>query len=162
MERYIVSCSFLYGEEAKALNLNLLPNLKEFAIALSIIRHKLRLYQKSISDILSEGSEETGAHLVSLLERDGLKKDEIVELYKSENISQEVVETHFAELEEMKDREIDEFKKDYSAGGYLMLGIGILFIFFSIILQNGRIIIWAIIAIIIGIRVILKSGKIKK
>ena len=111
---------------------------------------------------MKEGGEETGAHLVNLLENEGLTKEEIVELYKNENIGDDIAESHFAHLEELKDSEIKELKKDYSSAGYSLIAIGLVLIVLSLIMQNGRFIILAVFAFIIGIRTILNSGKIKK
>ncbi len=162
LKRYIVVCSFLYGKDVKILKLTITPKLSDFVIAFSLIKHKLQLFKKSINDTLKEGGEETGAHLVNLLENEGLTKEEIVELYKNENIGDDIAESHFAHLEELKDSEIKELKKDYSSAGYSLIAIGLVLIVLSLIMQNGRFIILAVFAFIIGIRTILNSGKIKK
>jgi len=161
-KRYILICSFLYGEDAKTVGIYISPNFYDFMNAYELIIHKLQLYKKSISDTLKEGSKETGANIVYQFGFKGLDKDEIIELYKSENISEEIAEQHFADLDKIKDKELNYYIKDYSSAGYLMVAIGIILVFSSIISGNGRLIIWAIFAFIIGIRTILKINKTKR
>ncbi len=160
-KRYILVCSFLYGDDAKTMGLYISPNFNDFMIAYTLIRHMLLLYKKTISETLTQGSEETSANLVYQFEFKGLDKEEIIELYKSENISEETAEQHFADLENIKDQEINTLKKDHSSAGYLMVAIGIILVIVSALAGNGRIIIWAVFAFIIGLRTILNSNKIK-
>ncbi|MCB1177954.1 MAG: SdpI family protein [Leptospiraceae bacterium] len=143
------------------MTLNISPRLNDFIIAYTLIKHKLQLYRKTIRDTLEEGSEETGAHLVNQLEFKSLDKEEIIELYKNENIGEETAEKHFNDLDKVKTEEINNIKKDHSSAGYLMVAIGIILVVISAIIGNGRPIIWAVFAFIIGIRTIINSNKIK-
>ncbi|MEZ4689068.1 MAG: hypothetical protein R3A12_02380 [Ignavibacteria bacterium] len=90
-----------------------------------------------------------------------MDKEEIIELYKNENIGEETAEKHFNDLDKVKTEEINNIKKDHSSAGYLMVAIGIILVVISAIIGNGRPIIWAVFAFIIGIRTIINSNKIK-
>lgn len=160
-KRYIIVYSFLYGENAKTLSLQLSPEIKDFETAHLMIIENLVPYLTSLNDTLTKGSKETGAHIVNLLQHKGMSKEQIIRLYQYNDLDEGIVERHFSELEEIKDHEFKEYKKDYSAGGYFLLAVGLLFILLSVI-SNGRFMIGAIFCIITGLSVIRRAAKIRR
>lgn len=162
LKRHFVICSFLYGKQIQTLNLTLSPNIYDFLEVYSIIENKLLLFRKSIKEILKEGSPETGAYLIDHLKGSGLSDEDVIEIMENQKIPKEETEKHFNDLEELELMQMETIEKDYSSTGYLLAGVGLLLLFLSIgILFFRKIIVLTVFMIIIGVKFILKSRKIR-